>query len=204
MGQTLPKDRGKTTEINIADLNDSQPLMASESDIGNNIEKGAYLAPDRPELTPQEAFVEALEGVGIRIPKSALLVQCPTCLSWFVFIIANLAINNTLEHGSRRYKLTNQRQQPCPDCGMFGRRLWSLHNSRIVMRVDANKAKQLRNLRAVAEELNCQQDTGKECDIHDANRAWFQCSGTEQGKGAKYWCMPIRRWQKTVDGRRCV
>jgi len=205
MGTESKPDRGKTTENLTSHLKIPQGLMVSESDTGNNMEKDAYLASNELELTEQERFEQTLEGVGIRIPKSALLWQCPKCLSWNVTIHANHAINNTLEHGSRKYKLTNQRQQPCTYCGSFGCRLWSMHNSRIMARVDANKPKQLRNLRAVAEELNCRQDSGKECDKHDANEAWFSVSReSKQGKGQKYWCMPIRRWAKTVEARSCV
>jgi hypothetical protein len=155
--------------------------------------------------TPPENFEEVVEGIGLRVPRSALLYSCPACGYWNVLIMQNSTINRTLTHGSKRAKLSAQRQQPCTQCGKFGLRLHSTRQTRIVAQIDASKAKQLLDLRAVAEEMNAMLEIDGETPTeHDANAAWFAMSkNRRQGKGRKYWGLPFRRWAATLNKGEC-
>lgn len=181
----------------IADLNKCEARMVIE---GTTTHHEA-----RTENSPK-AWEEAAEGVGIRRRRSALLHSCAQCGMWNVSEHYNDSINGTFLHGSFARKLTVGKAQACQGCGSFGRRLHSGRYSRIIAQVDAEKRKQVRNLTAVAEELNAKQDaTGEPCDERDANVAWFAMNGLlKQGKGRKWWGMPFRRWRKTVEQGRCA
>ena len=143
-----------------------------------------------------------IQSIGITAPKSALLYKCPRCGTWNVLIMRNTTIRRSLELGSKRAKLTMQRQQPCTGCGLIGVRLHSTRQTRIVGLVNASKRKQVLDLRAVAEELNAlQEESGEPATEHDANTAWFAMSKhRKQGKGRKYWGLPFRRWANICNG----
>jgi hypothetical protein len=156
------------------------------------------------EKSPK-AWEEVAKGVGIRRPRSALLWSCPKCMGWAVSEHYNDTINNNLSQGSYASKLTVSDAQKCPSCDGSGFRLHSTKYSRIIGQVDASKRKQVRNLRAVAEELNALQEEGEEATEHDANRSWFAMNKLlKQGKGRKWWGMPFRRWRKTLEQGRCA
>ena len=166
------------------------------------------LQTKEPALEPTQTLdvspdiEQVVEGIGLRIPRSALLYQCPECGTWNVLIIKNTTIRRNLELGSKRAKLSAQRQQPCSGCGKHGKRLHSGRQTRIVALIDASKAKQLLDLRAVAEELNAMQcESGELATEHDANTAWFSMSKhRNQGRGRKYWGLPFRRWANILNG----
>ena len=143
---------------------------------------------------------DVAEGVGLKKPRSALLYACPKCNQWNVVVVRNTTIQRNFTEGSLKAKLTVGKAQACASCGSFGFRLHSTRQSRIVAMVDASKSNQVRNLRAVAEELNVLQDeTGEMATEHDANRAWFAMNrNLVQGAGKKYWGLPFRRWTTNV------
>ena len=140
-----------------------------------------------------------------RPKKSALLWVCKKCGTWNVSEHFNATIKGTLQHGSRKRKLTVNPPQCCVCCGAHGMRLHSEEQSRVVARVDASKRTQALNLKAVSEELNALQDeTGEPATEHDANRAWFALNPKlQQRKGSRWWGMPFRRWRKDVSERDC-
>jgi len=178
------------------------PMKKSEQLMNGNIELNQEAAVN--ENTPM-AWEVAAEGVGIRRPRSALMWQCPKCMNWAVSEHKNATIDKNLQEGSFVGKLTVGREQKCPSCDSFGFRLHSTKQSRVIAQVDASKRKQVKNLRAVAEELNVLQDEGGEVTEHDANKAWFAMNKLlKQGKGRKWWGMPFRRWRKTLEQGRCA
>ncbi|MAH91378.1 MAG: hypothetical protein CMA11_06365 [Euryarchaeota archaeon] len=153
------------------------------------------LAPlDLPPPPNDERLDEVIEGIGLRRPRSAVLWSCANCTYWNVTIHNNTTITENVKRGSSKVKLC---ASECCGCGQKRARLNSAASSRIVACVDASKPKQVRNLRATAEELNCLQEAGEQATEHDANTAWFAMNRLlKQGKGRKYWAMPFRRWEK--------
>jgi len=196
MAETQPKQLETATEIINADLNIQTDGMEPETITETN-EALPENHPLRWENIAQE--------MGLIQPRSALLWSCPKCDSWNISEHKNTTINRTLSLGSRKAKLTVNPNRACASCGAHGMRLHSEYRTRVIAQVDASKRKQVKNLQAVAEELNAlQEDTGEMATEHDANKAWFSMNKLlKQGKGRKWWGMPFRRWQTTLSKRRC-
>ena len=183
-----------TTPYFIADLDKSEARM----------DNGTPTQTNEASTRPHHETVA--QGIGLRVPRSALLYRCPKCGSWNVDEWKNTTIDRTLTHGSRKAKLHVNPNRACTTCGAHGNRLHSEYRTCIIAQVDASKRKQVKNLQAVAEELNAlQDDTGEPATDKDANKAWFAMNKLlKQGKGRKWWGMPFRRWQATMSNRRCA
>ena len=88
-------------------------------------------------------------------------------------------------------------------CGVSEHRLNNKYNTSVVGAVSTRKPTQVRNLEVVKEGLNMLLDAGDLANKHKFNELWFSTtakSGIKQGKGKKYWCQPVKRWNKLLDG----
>lgn len=127
----------------------------------------------------------------------AFLWCCPKCATWNVNFAHGNTIKNNINNGSfkSQWRITGR---ACEGCGKKGMTVHSNRDSSVYAVVSASKSGQVRDLNAVAENLNAIQEAeGRVCTEHDVNLSWWQTtkhSGIKQGRGKKYWAMPLRRW----------
>jgi len=131
----------------------------------------------------------------------AFLWCCPHCATWNVNYAHGSTIKNNILNGAfkSQWRITGN---ACEGCGKKGQTVNSNRNSYVFAVVSATKSGQVRDLKAVAENLNAIQEAeGRVCNEHDVNKSWFETtkhSGNKQGKGKKYWAIPLRRWKSWV------
>jgi len=172
-------------------------MVTSSTTTEEKTQKDELEPLDLPPPPSEERLDSVIVGIGVRRPRSALLWSCSKCGHWNVTIHNNTTIIGNINQGSSKVKLCASK---CENCGQKRARLNSANSSRVIACVDASKPKQVRNLRATAEELNALQDEGEQATEHDANKAWFAMNRLlKQGKGRKYWAMPFRRWNGVVS-----
>ena len=120
-------------------------------------------------------------------------------------------VKANITHGSREKQLRDGGYE-C-ECGRKNQRLNSAKSTKIIAVVPTDRPKSVRNLKYIAEALNAENETAKSWDKviapqgksqpieHRVNSLWFESvRGVKQGKGKKFWCMPIRRWRAMLRG----
>jgi hypothetical protein len=155
--------------------------------------------------------------VGRISDRMALLWKCD-CDTFHVTTHKVETIQRNISYGSREAQLrdggmtcegVDYSKSPIEVCGKKNQRINSAKTTKVLAAVPCARPASVRNLRYIAEQLNILKGMtnmvgtganprGVEYTI---NEMWFEAArGVKQGKGKKFWCRPIRRWQAWLRG----
>jgi len=165
---------------------------------------GKAISIEAEKKTQVEACIENENApeVGIRRERLAALWLCD-CGKLIVTSHLLETVKANITHGSREKQLRDGGYK-C-ECGRKNQRLNSAKSTKIIAVVPTDRPKSVRNLKYIAEALNAENEQAPQGEFppieHRVNSLWFaSVRGVKQGKGKKFWCMPIRRWRAMLRG----
>lgn len=136
------------------------------------------------------------------IPERYLLAWRCRCGRWHTSKHSLDRIKRNIELGSLACPLRTKAVK-CSECDSKEHRLNSKYSSSVFAAVSTRKVKQMQNLKACVEALNQHRDDDEPHDVRVLNSLWFETARhtcRPQGRGQRFWCQPIRRWRKLLEG----